>query len=194
MGSGMPDYSEGLTQNRVVETEIEWSKMDRKKLWATIIDLDPESVIEFCCGTGWIPMGLPPDIKYLGIDANRQCIALASAKNFESRVFFVQDIRKTPETEVRDLSLAFSCLKHFPLAEWDDIYSKVLSLGRMSLTSIFMGPEDHEDETRGFPHTQVTMDRVIRVAKDAGHSIVRVFTLPPLNKQPEPLVLTQWAN
>jgi len=76
------------------------------------------------------------------------------------------------------------------LAEWDGFYATILQAGRRTLTSIFRGVE-REDESHGFPHTRVSMERVERVCAENGHRIVEIFTLPPLNIEPEPLVLTE---
>lgn len=187
----MPDYSAWLTPGRLVQTEIEWGTMDRSELINEICRHKPETVVEFCCGTGWIPYELPHHMEYLGIDANEGCIGLAKRRN-PTREFRHDDVRKV-EIMARgyDMALAFSCLKHFSLAEWDDIYGKVLRAGKRTLTSIFMDPMDNEDESHGFPHTAVTIKRVERVIEANGHRLVKMFTLPPLNKDPEPLVLTE---
>jgi len=186
----MPDYSDWLTPARLAETEQEWAKMDRSELIEAIMEHKPERVIEFCCGTGWIPYDLPLNVEYLGIDANAGCIELAMKKN-PTRLFTLSDVREFATTDVRDMALAFSCLKHFSLAEWDDIYGKVLRSGKRTFTSIFMGDYDNDDDSHGFPHTAVTQARVGRVVRENGHRIVKIFTLPPLNKEPEPLVLTE---
>ncbi len=167
--------------------------MDRSELIASIMEHEPKTVVEFCCGTGWIPKGLPHDVQYWGIDANQGCYDLAVKKN-PDRNFMRKDVRNVDvEKELFpcDMALAFSCLKHFSLAEWDSIYSKVLQSGKRTLTSIYMRPRDVEDPGHGFPHSAVTMERVQRVIEENGHRLVKVFTLPPLNKHPEPLVLTE---
>lgn len=190
MGSGMPDYSEWLTPARLAETEQAWAKMDRSELIAAIMKHHPKTVFEFCCGTGWIPFDLPLDVEYEAIDANEGCIGLAMKKN-PTRRFGVQDVREFAGIEPVDMALAFSCLKHFSLEEWDGIYSKVLQAGKRTLTSIYLHAHNKEDPGHGFPHVAVTHERMERVIKENGHRLVQVFTLPPLNKHPEPLVLTE---
>lgn len=172
------------------ETEAMWAKMDRTELIAEIEECEPDTVIEFCCGTGWIPKGLHGAIHYNGLDANEDCIGLAMAKNNEDRCFRTIDVREFKVDLRYDMALAFSCLKHFTLADWDAVYGLVLRSGRRTLTTIFRGG-DREDESPGYPHTRVSMERVERVCEENGHRIVKVFTLPPLNKEPEPLVLTE---
>lgn len=192
MESGMPDYSQWLTPARLAETEQAWAKMDRSELIDAIMKHNPDTVIEFCCGTGWIPKGLPAGVHYNGLDANQGCIKLATEKNYDDRCFRTIDVRDYKvQEDPYDMALAFSCLKHFSLAEWDDIYGKVLRSGKRTLTSIFLNPQDNEDESHGFPHTAVTIQRMERVIEANGHRLVKMFTLPPLNKDPEPLVLTE---
>lgn len=185
-----PDYSEFLTPERLAATEKEWAKMDRSKLIAAIMEHKPKSAIEFCCGTGWIPRDLPPDVEYIGIDANRGCIAYAQEKN-PTRAFAVSDVRTYRWVYPHDMALAFSCLKHFDLAEWDGVYGKVLRAGRKTLTSIYMHKRDKMDAGHGFPHTAVTRERIESVIEANGHRLVKIFVLPPLNTLPEPLVLTE---
>lgn len=185
-------YETWLTgEGRLEETEGYWAKLDRTELCAKIMEHNPETVIEFCCGTGWIPLGLPLDVHYLGIDAHPGCIHLAEKKN-PTREFNQRDMRSV-EILARsyDLALAFSCLKHFTLADWDDVYGRVLRAGKRTLTTIYMKPVDVEEDLHPYVHTAVTMERVERVIKENGHRLVQVFTLPPLNKNPEPLVLTE---
>lgn len=173
------------------ETEAMWANMDRGQLLAAIEKHDPATVIEFCCGTGWIPKGLNEATQYMGIDANAGCIAYAKRKNPEpTRMFAHLDVITMPQPEEHDLALAFSCLKHFTLADWDQVYGMILRSGRRTLTTIFRG-EEREDESPGYPHTRVSMDRVERLCEENNHRIVEIFTLPPLNKEPEPLVLTE---
>jgi hypothetical protein len=188
----MPDYKDWLTPERLAETEIAWSKMDRSELIAAIMKHDPKTVVEYCCGTGWIPYGLPNHVNYVGIDGNDGCVAYATKKNPEdTREFKQADVRRVMSAgDSFDMALAFSCLKHMTLAEWDGFYTTILRSGDRTLTSIFRGQE-REDESHGFPHTRVSMERVERLCAENNHRIVEVFTLPPLNIEPEPLVLTE---
>ncbi len=186
-----PDYSEWLTAERLVQIEKDWAAMDRVGLIAAIMKHEPKTVVEFCCGTGWIPKGLPKDVEYHGFDANPHCLTLARQKNQdETRGFTRANVIELTYHAVTDMALAFSCLKHFTLADWDAVYGLILRAGRRTLTSIFRGVE-REDESHGFPHTRVSMERVERVVDAHGHRIVDIFTLPPLNVEPEPLILTE---
>ncbi len=81
-------YDAWLTPERLEKTEGDWAKLDRTGIIAAIekyvpgdVKHVPGDVIEFCCGTGWIPKGLSKGIQYLGIDANEGCLALAREKN-----------------------------------------------------------------------------------------------------------------
>jgi hypothetical protein len=177
-------------ENRLEETEEFWSKLDRKELIEKILEHKPESVVEFCCGTGWIPYDLPLQIKYLGIDKNEGCIERAKGRN-PGRAFWCQDVRETPRAEPFDMALGFSCLKHFQLADWDQVYGKILQAGKRTLTTVFLRPEDVEEQRHPYIHTAVSMEHMERVIEENGHKLVQVFTLPPLNTMKEPLVLTE---
>lgn len=187
------DYSDWMTPKYLEVTEPKWAALDRSELIALIGKSEPSTVVEFCCGTGWIPLGLPADVDYLGIDANLHCLALAREKNPE-REFLHLDIRSYEVRPPQDMALGFSCLKHFSLAEWDEIYTKILNAGDRTITSIFIGKKDLEDQSAGFHHTCVSRDHVVKVVHAAGHRIVDILELPPLNEGPEPLVVTERAE
>lgn len=189
----VPDYSDWMTPEYLAVTEPKWAALDRSELCALIEKYDPETVVEFCCGTGWIPKGLREVIEYVGIDANPGCIELATAKNPEStRLFMLRDIREfgKPSLPLFDMALGFACLKHFSLADWDEIYTKILNAGNRTITSIFIGEKNLEDRSAGFHHTCVSRDHLVKVVHAAGHKIVDILEMPPLNEGPEPLVVT----
>ena len=186
-------YNDWLTKERLEETEAEWAQMDRGPLLQKIEDFEPKSVIEFCCGTGWIPKGLNEATQYIGIDANPGCIDLAAKKNPEpTRTFVLQDVRTFEKpSQPLDMALAFSCLKHFKLADWDRVYGSVLDAGKHTLCSVYLAEEDREDPGYGYPHTAVSREHLERVLGRHGHEILDVFVLPPLVGSKEPLVLTR---
>jgi hypothetical protein len=185
-------YNDWLTKERLAETEVEWAKMDRSKVLQKIADFSPQSIIEFCCGTGWIPKGIPKDVVYIGVDANPGCIDLAAKKNPEdSRVFVQEDVRKFEVLPDRqDMALAFSCLKHFTLADYDAVYGLVLDSGERTLCSVYMATQDREDVGLDYPHTAISRDHLERVVAAHGHTILDILTMPPLVGPKEPLVLT----
>jgi hypothetical protein len=175
------------------ETEVFWSKLDRKELIESITKHKPESVVEFCCGTGWIPYGLPLQVDYVGMDANKGCIERARERNPDRRKFVHGDVRTLELTEPLpfDMALGFSCLKHFTLSDLDLVYGKILQAGRRTLTTVYLRPKDVEEQQHPYIHTAITMQHMERVIEENGHRLVQVFTLPPLNTMKEPLVLTE---
>jgi hypothetical protein len=185
-------YDNWLTKERLVETEAEWAQMDRSKVLQKITDFQPKTVVEFCCGTGWIPNGLPKDIEYHGFDANLYCLNLAREKNPEgSRGFTHANVIGMTYHAVTDMALAFSCLKHFTLADWDTVYGMVLDAGRHTLCSVYLAEDDREDPGYGYPHTAVSREHLERIVHEAGHEILDILVMPPLVGPKEPLVLTK---
>lgn len=185
-------YDEWLGKlDRLAETEAAWAKLNRGELIAKIMEHNPDTVVEFCCGTGWIPKGLPAEVHYNGLDANPGCIKLATAKNNDDRCFRTVDVRKFEADYVYDMALAFSCLKHFTLPDLDLVYGKVLQSGKRTLTTVYLRPRDVEEQQHAYIHTAITMEHMERVIEANGHRLVQVFTLPPLNTMKEPLVLTE---
>ena len=187
-------YDNWLTKDRLLETEAEWAQMDRSKVLQKILDFEPKTVVEFCCGTGWIPLGLPIDTEYLGIDANAGCIHLAAQKD-PTREFLHLDILEGYLVRPpQDMALAFSCLKHFTLADWDRVYGTVLEAGNVTLCSVYIADADREDKGYDYPHTAVSRERLDRVVAAHGHEILDILVMPPLVGPKEPLVLTQRVN
>jgi SAM-dependent methyltransferase len=196
-------YDEWLAKdNRLKDTEECWAKMDRTELIEAIMKHRPETVVEFCCGTGWIPFHLPLQVDYLGIDKNEGCIELSRKRNPDGwRVFRHDDLltlhkckymAKDSKVEVfYDMALAFSCLKHFTLEDLDLVYGKLLQACKKTLTTVYLRPEDVEETHHPYIHTAITMQHMERVIEENGHKLVQVFTLPPLNTMKEPLVLTE---
>ncbi len=180
--------------NRLEETEGFWAKLDRKDLIERIMEHKPESVIEFCCGTGWIPYELPLQIRYLGIDANEGCVKRARKRNPDRREFWHMDVRKVEKTAICDMALGFSCLKHFTLPDLDLVYGKILQAGKRTLTTVYLRQKDIEEQQHPYIHTAITMQHMERIIEENGHRLVQVFTLPPLNTMKEPLVLTEAVN
>jgi hypothetical protein len=184
-------YETWLAQgDRLEDTEECWAKMDRTDLIEAIMKHKPETVIEFCCGTGWIPKGMSLDVQYVGLDANEGCIELAKEKN-PTRQFFVQDVREWHGLAEIDMGLAFSCLKHFQLYDLDQVYGKLLKACKKTLTTVYLRPDDFEEQQHPYIHTGISMEHMERVIEENGHRLVQVFTLPPLNTMKEPLVLTE---
>jgi hypothetical protein len=185
-------YDEWLAKaNRLEETEGFWSKLDRKELIESIMKHKPETIIEFCCGTGWIPYDLPLQVDYTGIDANKGCIELALKRNPDRRKFLLTDVRTIIAPVDNDMGLGFSCLKHFTLEDWELVYGKLLRSSKKTLTTIYLQPHCCEEQQHPYIHTAVTEAFMKRVIRENGHRLVEVFTLPPLNTMKEPLVLTE---
>jgi hypothetical protein len=180
--------------DRLEETEGFWSKLDRKELIESIMKHKPETIIEFCCGTGWIPYDLPLQVDYTGIDANKGCIELALKRNPDRRKFLLTDVRTIIAPVDNDMGLAFSCLKHFRLPDLDLVYGKLLRSCKKTLTTVYLRPKDIEEQQHPYIHTAITMQHMERVIEENGHRLVQVFTLPPLNTMKEPLVLTERIN
>jgi len=136
---------------------------------------DLRTMVEVGCGTGWVPTALDPSIVYLaGIDKNPHMLAYAAAKN-PSKRFLQCDARDlTPPEELADLVCSFAVLKHFSLAEWPTILSRILSLGRYGLFTQHMLPEtrDAMDVGEAFHHIWPTKAELARAVESAGHEII----------------------
>lgn len=106
--------------------------------------------IEVGCGTGNIAKRITPDVIYVGIDSNEDCIKLAIEKNLITRAFYVEDIREDSEVKW-EMVFTFGVLKHFGLHEWSFIFSQVCKLGDIL---VFNMPvcEETKDDGEEFHH------------------------------------------
>lgn len=169
------DYSAWLTPERLAAEEALWAEVGIYRLYAEHVmravgDHDCRSIIELGCGTGWVPTQLPPSIEYVGLDANPECVTLAQQKN-PTRSFFLADMRAFRSPPF-DLACSFAVLKHFALEEWAAVLGKVLSLGRVGLFTMNVGPYDLDDFEQGFAHTWVTHMTLSDAVYAAGHQLV----------------------
>lgn len=172
-----PDYSAWLTPERVAVEETAWAEARfYEEAAAAITALAPRRVLELGCGTGWVPTCLPPEMGYLGVDANPHCLARAREKN-PRRPFVQDDIRTFIPTVPFDLVCAFAVLKHFALAEWVDIVTRILSMAPAAIITMPIASEEREDAFE-FPHVWVTKETLRDTIKRAGHAIVRTWGEP----------------
>lgn len=172
--ANLPDYSEWLTNDRLEIEESLWATHPNNKIMADVVlDLcskyEINSMIEFRCGTGWIPTFLPSTLDYLGVDKNPMCIEKAQAKN-PSRKFALCDIRDF-EPVSKDLVCSLSFLKHIGLNEWEVQFKKLIGMGKYSCFTMNISNEAMDDGTE-FPHSWVSMELIESYLSDINHSII----------------------
>jgi SAM-dependent methyltransferase len=167
-------------ENLAAAEEAAWEKSEEYRRNLTFVEralrrFELTAAVELGCGTGWMPTGVPPDITYVGVDANPLFLEKARAKNHPTRRFVQEDLRNaTPEWARRlevpspRLSYCFAVLKHFGLREWDRILYTLLTLGDYSVFEVQLAQIDIDDGT-AFHHVSVTPERVKRVMAQAGH-------------------------
>jgi SAM-dependent methyltransferase len=190
-----PDYSTWLTPDRLAIEERYWAD-PALRTWplfvaaiAKIRERYPINwIIEFGCGTGWVPSQLPSPVRYAGVDSNARCLALAVEK-FRGRDapevgFYNADIRTVEITpwspdapDVFDLACSFSVLKHFGLHEWDAVVAQILKHGRYGVFSMSVGSEVLDDGVE-FPHVWVTQERLRQAVQAAGHDVLWLDPMP----------------
>jgi SAM-dependent methyltransferase len=136
-----------------------------------------QEVLELCCGTGWIPRALLPEVSYTGVDNNPDFLVLARSKNEGKRRFIQGDLRAVsdPWLEERgvktpDVVCCFAALKHFGLREWNAILGSLLELSPTAVFDVQITPRD-VDDGKEFHHVSVTWERVGKLLADHGHGI-----------------------
>jgi hypothetical protein len=72
-----------------------------------------------------------PKVSYIGTDANLEAIAICCRRN-PSLTFVRCDFRELSTTIKYDLACAHAFLKHFSIEDWNILFPKFLSLGRIA--------------------------------------------------------------
>lgn len=174
----LPDISQWYTAERVAEEERVWAegqhyKENARRIESVCDKYNLATVLEFGCGTGWIPRVLDPTLLYIaGLDANPHMIALARAKNPHHR-FILHDIRY-PIAMGGELCCAFAVLKHFSLADWPLVLSNILSRAHYGLFNMHALPDDREPFDAGTEWHSSWPRRcdIVAAISAAGHIVI----------------------
>lgn len=186
----LPDFSEYLTGDKLVKEEIDWAKTKHYEKYAETVltaglmfNLGVNfTLLELGCGTGWIPTVLPESIVYYGVDKHPGLLDLARTKNNPSRKFVQYDIRMFPNEGLTNIDLvcSFAVLKHFGLHEWEEIFRRMLRLGRYGVFSIqttrTIGGEAYDDGI-DYHHVWVPYSMVNDCVEAEGKCIRRIEEL-----------------
>jgi trans-aconitate methyltransferase len=172
-----PDFSEFLTGDKFDQEEAGWEKANREgtghRLFANAVNLlNPKSVIEFGCGTGWTAQGLTCK-HYLGVDANLRCLELAS-KRVPRGEFMHADIREFAKQffHPREVVLSTAFLKHFGLHEWDAIFADFMRYGGKNAVFTMQIWTEDKDNGESYHHTYIAEEHLQRAITEAGHTLI----------------------
>lgn len=187
----LPDYSEFLKRPGMLNyIEQEWlARPEGHDLHAKVVndliqEMNLKSVLELGCGTGNVAKRLV-DCKYLGIDANPECIDLARKKNPEL-AFMVWDIRTFNPQPPADLTICYGVLKHFGLHEWEQIFAHIASTGSYFIFDLPISNVAFDD---GADHHHVWMTRE-RMDVYFQHNNLQLITTRVMNKDELAFVTT----
>lgn len=192
-------YNDWLTRERVATEESHWSDEVAKSKgnWqyaravARAISLVQQrpTVVEFGCGTGWVPRlladfatsGAPylRGLVYVGYDLNDECLRLARGRPTHTTMhvqFAQMDMRSAVKTHAPGhIACCFAALKHLPISEAKRMLADLLRAGGCMGAAVFTVAlsgldEDREDECE-FVHTRLARATVDRIIADAGHAV-----------------------
>lgn len=177
----MKDYSEFLTEEKIAIEEVAWAVGMHNPKMAGLVEKvctnhNLTTVIEFGCGTGWVPSHLPMTLDYIGVDKNPLCVQNAKKRN-PLRTFIQSDIREFSHPQ-RDLVCSLSVLKHFRPEEWKDIFTRIMKLGKYACFTMSIGPKIVNDGTE-FPHTYITREFLDECLAAANKKITYEENLTP---------------
>lgn len=173
---GNADYTFWVNQN-VEKTEKDWLENPwiHEDQYESIKHLDTkaDSIIEFGCGSGQLARRIN-NANYVGCDQSGPLLELAQTKS-PNKVFNLCNIREAKGTTGVDHVVAFGFLKHFSLSEHDDIFARLASFAKKTLTiEIPIRGWEHEDRGHDFPHTWVTDKRMRANATKHGFKVSKV--------------------
>jgi len=173
----MPDESDRYDEATAHREDMEWIMgmgfvVQRDFLAPLMMEHSVRSVIEFGCGSGLLAHSLPSGIDYLGVDKAPLLLDKARKRNPTMR-FVCCDVRNVQE-KPRDLSLAFSFLKHFALSEWEQILGIILRHGQHAAFNVQIADQDIDNGVNGFPHVFVTRERLDKAVHTNGHKVKEI--------------------
>lgn len=175
-----PDISQWYTPERVAVEEDVWATGEHYcenalRIYGACQVYGLRTLIEFGCGTGWIPKALDPSLIYVaGIDKNPHMLEYARKKNPNVR-FICADIRDLDVMVLSaDLVCSFAVLKHFSLSEWPVILRKILSRGRYGLFNQHALPDDRAPFDAGTEWHSAWPQRcdILAAIAGAGHEVI----------------------
>jgi SAM-dependent methyltransferase len=175
------DISEYYEGDLVTSEEDAWNtvkeyKRNLAQVARVVKERNVKGIVEVGCGSGLIPVELPEEVRYLGIDKNPAFLNLARNKNRPmGRTFVLEDVRnvtpvwfKDQGHQAFDLVMSFAFFKHFGLHEWDDIVKGALALAPLGCIEVQTSTHDFNNGSQ-FHHVFVTQERLERVIREAGH-------------------------
>ncbi len=181
---GFSDISEYYKGDLAVAEENAWNatkeyKRNLAQVERVIKERGVKRIVEVGCGSGLIPVELPREVRYLGIDKNPTFLEYAKKKNDPScRTFVYEDVRNlSPEWMKKkgfapfDLVMSFAFFKHFGLHELDDVMNKVISLAPVAVFEVQTASQSFDNGTQ-FHHNFITTNRLHRVIGEAGHKFL----------------------
>lgn len=183
-----PDYADWLTPARLEIEERTWSTPEgganlrrAANVARQLIDrFGLTTAVEYGCATGHLAALLPPELEYLGVDSNPECIKLATARcaGTHPRFHFgIRDVRKDQGEPIeRQLVIAHAFLKHFGAHEWPDVAGIVFRAGTFGVVSMPIlwadaGGDLHDDGV-DFHHVWVTKSLFDEVLGQAGKKVI----------------------
>lgn len=134
------------------------------------------TVTEFGPGSGLLAHAFKescPRLAYLGVEKSVRLCALARNRRIyrgDYDLTFQHEDGRLFNQQV-DCVVSFGFLKHFCIAEWNDILKHLLAQGRFSCFDMQVSDEDFDNGSL-YPHVFVTRERLERSTRDAGHDIL----------------------
>ena len=169
-GKAKKDYTFWVNEN-VAQTEKDWlaNPWLHDEQFASIAHLSGGTLLEVGCGSGCLAQRVK-DVEYTGLDRSGPLLDLARRKNPGKR-FLIGDVRTLPHTTF-DHVCAFGFMKHFSLAEHDNVFAQIAARANKTLTLEFpVRAVDFEDVEHDFPHTWVTEKRIEANAEKNGFRV-----------------------
>lgn len=193
----LPDYADWLTPERLAVEERLWERDQVYVRYVAAIErLAAEhrirSIEEIGCGTGYVATALDalaerdPTFTYIGYDRNVGCLERARAKNVDRRWVSFQNCEIRTLSPATDLVCGFAVLKHFRLAEWSELFTRLFRFARFGLFTIPIAAESKDDGTE-FTHVWLSEADLSAALARAGHVELWRDTTDNL----EPIIATQ---
>lgn len=175
-----PDVSEVLRGETLAREDDTWIRLlpEKRHLAETLSIVGFRNVLEIGCGTGLyatILTQMYPGITYLGVDSNPEALAIARRRN--PKLTFIEsdfrDFNFPSPSFTHDLVCAHAFLKHFCFDDWEKLFPKFLSLGRVAQFDMQTATPIFNDGSPTFGNNLWVPESLLhRTLTNAGHVIL----------------------
>lgn len=176
-----PDYCDFWTPEWAAVEDTAWQREKAYVRYANLIrgvmnERSLRSVVEIGCGAGYVGDELKSEFDYLGMDGSSIMIDMARSK-FPKATFAHANLRDIEWENKADLVVCFAVMKHFGLADWKQMFHKVVRSAPLALVhmQVRKNPYPSVDDGTLFHHHWINEAELSAAIAEIGYQTVSVL-------------------